>query len=697
MVHERLRSRNSTIVEMHKLNPSSIGQLTTATAWGVRGIAALILFVGGVLVTGLATATEPVGASNPSPLLYEVDLGANAINIFPATTSGNVAPIVRNTSSALSAPFGSAINAAGDLWVANENASIVEFTAGQLESTGNPVPAVVIPDAARPNALAFDADGDLWATTFNGGVQEFTPGQLASSGSPTPAVTIAGAAAGAAGLTFDAAGDLWIGSNNTTILEYTADQLTASGSPTPAVTLSGIGEPIFPTFDAKGDLWVSEVAEVAEPSVDEFASNQLTTSGSPTPVVSLSSTDFSDTRGLTFDTAGDLWVAGAAVEKFTPNQLVSSSTQMPAVTISGSSTGINEPGDVLIAEPPVVTSVSPAAGSGGSTVTINGAGFDYGSSVEFGDTPASSVTYLTPYELRAVAPPGSGTADVTVSTFAGTSLTSAADQFTYPPRPHGYWLVGSDGGVFSFGAAQFYGSTGSLVLQRPVVGIVATKDDAGYWLDASDGGVFSYGDAASRFYGSLPGLGLHPAGSGLPHSLDAPVVGMVPSNDDGGYFMVASDGGVFAFGDARFSGSCPGLAGGCAGAAVAVMPDHSGNGYWLVTKTGNVYGFGDAPYLGAPGMGTVTSAVATPDGQGYWILLSNGETFNYGDAGSLGAPSSSNFNTLNVAAAIFATSDGAGYWVSSALGALFSYGDAPYEGGMSGTHLNGSIIAGTGF
>ena len=49
---------------------------------------------------------------------------------------------------------------------------------------------------------------------------------------------------------------------------------------------------------------------------------------------------------------------------------------------------------------------------------------------------------------------------------------------------------------------------------------------------------------------------------------------MVPSFTGHGYFMVASDGGVFAFGDAKFEGSCPGI-GGCAGAAVAVMPDHT--------------------------------------------------------------------------------------------------------------------------
>ena len=68
-----------------------------------------------------------------------------------------------------------------------------------------------------------------------------------------------------------------------------------------------------------------------------------------------------------------------------------------------------------------------------------------------------------------------------------------------------------DGGGFTFGGAQFYGSTGSLVLQRPVVGISSSHDHRGYWLVASDGGIFAFGDAG--FYGSIPGLGIAPAGA----------------------------------------------------------------------------------------------------------------------------------------------------------------------------------------
>ena len=284
--------------------------------------------------------------------------------------------------------------------------------------------------------------------------------------------------------------------------------------------------------------------------------------------------------------------------------------------------------------------------------------------------------------------------DNVIATAGGVSGNPASFTDSFVPSQRGYWLVGSDGGIFSFGSAQFYGSTGSLHLQRPVVGIVPTADHGGYWLDASDGGVFAYGD--TQYYGSIPGLGLHPAGSGLPNSLNAPIVGMVPSIDDNGYFMVASDGGVFAFGDAHFAGSCPGI-GGCSGAAVAVMPDASGNGYWLVTYTGSVYTFGDAPDFGAPGHGNVTSAVASPDGLGYQVLLSNGQVYSYGDAAADGSPPATDFNPFNPATSIFSTSDGAGYWVSSALGAVYNFGDAPNDGGMTATHLNGSIIVATGF
>jgi hypothetical protein len=280
------------------------------------------------------------------------------------------------------------------------------------------------------------------------------------------------------------------------------------------------------------------------------------------------------------------------------------------------------------------------------------------------------------------------------TTTTTTSASPSPPSHGSPAPTHGYWLAGSDGGIFNYGIAPFEGSTGSLRLQRPVVGITRTPGNSGYWLAASDGGVFAFN---APFVGSIPGLGLHPAGSGIPHSLNQPIVGMVPSANGQGYYMVAADGGVFAF-NSTFAGSCPGI-GGCSGAAVAVAPDASGNGYWLTTAAGHIYSFGNAQYFGAPGpqSSPITSMVRTPDGGGYYILDANGQVFAYGDATFLGGLPRGAVGGLNPATAIFDTADGGGYWISTAFGRVYSFGDAPADGDMSGTRLNGSIIAAAGF
>ncbi len=76
----------------------------------------------------------------------------------------------------------------------------------------------------------------------------------------------------------------------------------------------------------------------------------------------------------------------------------------------------------------------------------------------------------------------------------------------------------------------------------PIVGVASSPDGAGYTLVASDGGVFSFGDAT--FHGSLGG-----------QHLNEPIVGLTSSAGGAGYWLGASDGGVFSLGSATFAGS----------------------------------------------------------------------------------------------------------------------------------------------
>ena len=61
---------------------------------------------------------------------------------------------------------------------------------------------------------------------------------------------------------------------------------------------------------------------------------------------------------------------------------------------------------------------------------------------------------------------------------ASSSLTTASPSVQHPsaatPTGKGYWEVASDGGLFAFGTAPFYGSMGGKPLNEPIVGMAAT-------------------------------------------------------------------------------------------------------------------------------------------------------------------------------------------------------------------------------
>ena len=244
-----------------------------------------------------------------------------------------------------------------------------------------------------------------------------------------------------------------------------------------------------------------------------------------------------------------------------------------------------------------------------------------------------------------------------------------------PTTPHaGYYTYDSNGLITPFGNDNYLNYLGDLsetALNQPVVGMAQTADGGGYWMVATDGGIFTYGDA--HFYGSMGGS-----------HLNEPIVGMAETKDGKGYWLVASDGGIFAFGDATFYGSMGGQP--LNKPIVGMAPAPNGNGYWLVAADGGIFAFGDAPFYGSAGNIQLNKPVVgmtpTLDGKGYWFVASDGGIFNYGDATFHG--SAGNLALAQPIVGMAITSDGGGYWLVAADGGIFGY-NAPYYGSIPGS------------
>ncbi len=216
-------------------------------------------------------------------------------------------------------------------------------------------------------------------------------------------------------------------------------------------------------------------------------------------------------------------------------------------------------------------------------------------------------------------------------------------------------------------------------LDAPIVGMAQTGDGRGYWNVASDGGLFAFGDAA--FHGSMGG-----------RPLNRPVVGMAPTPDGRGYWEVASDGGIFAFGDAGFYGSTGNLVLNKPIVGMAATPD--GRGYWLVAADGGIFAFGDAHFYGSTGNlvldKPVVGMASTSNGRGYWLVAADGGLFAFGDARFNGSMGGRPLNQSVVG--MTANPNGSGYWEVAGDGGIFSFGDAPFYGSTGNIVLDQPVV-----
>lgn len=270
-------------------------------------------------------------------------------------------------------------------------------------------------------------------------------------------------------LAFDADGDLWVTDNaGDRLLEIAAGDLDATGAVTPATTIDSDGAslhaPIGLSFDDAGDLWVA-----VDGALERYAPDNLDDSGPTTPNGGLATAAFVVPAGLTWGPDGALWVANAAFDDggananallaFAPDQVAAGGAQVPALTVTYDGFALIEgvafdaAGDLWVS----------------SNDGLYVARFD-GADLVLPAAPA----------VRAVDPTGALGADAddtatgrTIRKPGGLAFDPDGNLFVNSERgPMG----GTDSAVVRFGAGQLDGVAGEVAVQADAVVVHATSN-----------------------------------------------------------------------------------------------------------------------------------------------------------------------------------------------------------------------------
>ncbi|MHB8345539.1 MAG: hypothetical protein ACYDED_15080, partial [Ferrimicrobium sp.] len=454
------------------------------------------------------------------------------------------------------APSGVGVDSAGNVWVEDaESQSIYEFTPGTPGSSsvdGSWMTYSVgtwitnYSEGDEGNNLAVTPSGNVYFTGYVDG------SSVGTSGTPYGSNDVMGyvgelpgvAAVGALANQID-------GTTTSTMVEGTpGDRLiipsgdsviTSSGSPfygaipapVPTVTFippSAFGPPIDGSaFDVTAVLDGGLASHVSFSKPVTLVYSFPLPSGVTAAQAEASTIWYYDPIALKWveagvkagDPGGSVTVTGGivtitlVVTHLTSFELLTSSSTTPA--ISSLTPATVAPGGTV-----TVTGSSLGASKGTATLTTVGA-TSSSSALTVSSWSPSTVSVVIPsgesldaYTLSLTTVSGVTTNSLSLDVAAVTPVTSPTPATSVPtPDGKGYWLVAKDGGVFNFGDAGYYGNTytlgltgltGAHPLNASIVGMVPTPDGKGYWLVAKDGGVFNFGDAG--YYGNTYTLGL---------------------------------------------------------------------------------------------------------------------------------------------------------------------------------------------
>jgi sugar lactone lactonase YvrE len=543
----------------------------------------------------------------------------------------------------------------------------------------SPAGRLVIADSANHRIREVDSNGTIRTIVGTG-----AKGFRGDNGPATKAEL-----ADPKGIIFDAAGNLLIAdtANNrirkvdsngiiTTVVGTGAHGSAGDGGP---ALQAALWEPRTLTVGGGGEIYVAEpkvhrirkvdangvITRLAGTSTPGFAGD-----GGPAVDAQLN-----QPRGIEVDAAGVVYIADSENGRIRRIGLDGIIT-----TIGGTGAPISD-GDGMLA--------TDASFFGPRSLAV------FGSDLYVTDTYGHRVRRIKGITAGRAAPVSGSTTVVTTphsttTTTADPPTTPSTSSTTAPPPAHddppavpsgegptrqshplsGYWMLGSRGDIYAFGAARHLGNAGKLPPPVTAVDLEPTPSGAGYWVLTSDGEVRPFGDAKTLGNVSpaqlstgerVTSLSATPSGAGYwvftdrgralsfgdarflgdvsAVALNGPVLDSVATPSGQGYYMVASDGGIFSFGDARFYGSTGAQR--LNAPVQSLVPADDGRGYWLVAADGGIFAF-SAPFRGSMGDHRLNQPVTgmVRFGEGYLMVAADGGIFNFSGlpfAGSLGA------------------------------------------------------------
>jgi len=259
----------------------------------------------------------PMPSMSPTSLPVKIYVANNG-NKTVTTYSANGTQTTPTITTALSGPYGLAVDAAGKIYVGfNLNNTVTTYTANGRQTT-----PTITTGLSNPGGVAVDAAGKIYVANYNANT---VTAYSANGTQTTPTITTG--LTNPVGVAVDAAGKIYVANYNAnTVTTY-----SANGTQTTPTITTGLSNPVGVAVDAAGKIYVAN----ANNTVTTYSANGTQT----TPTIT---TGLNGVEGVAVDAAGKIYVANNGNNTVTTYSANGTQTT-PTIT-----TGLNAPRGVAV-------------------------------------------------------------------------------------------------------------------------------------------------------------------------------------------------------------------------------------------------------------------------------------------------------------------------------------------------------------